>query len=87
MDLEQSGHDLHLDVNGNVLLANAAAHRLFGVEQDSLQGQPIAAFFSGRDSSHSCSGNARLSCGNGVPRAEAGRRIVPDASLVFHLSD
>jgi two-component system, LuxR family, sensor kinase FixL len=33
-----------LDVNGHVLLANAAAHRLFAVEQGSLQGQPIARF-------------------------------------------
>ena len=35
---------LTLDANGNVLLANAAAHRLFGVEAGELQYQPIARF-------------------------------------------
>jgi two-component system sensor kinase FixL len=30
-----------LDAEGRVILANAAAHRLLGVEQGSLQGQPI----------------------------------------------
>ncbi len=33
-----------LDAEGHVILANAAAHRLFGVEQGSLQGQAIARF-------------------------------------------
>ena len=33
-----------LDANGNVMLANSAAHRLFGVEQGNLQGQAIARF-------------------------------------------
>jgi len=34
-----------LDVNGKVLLANDAAHRLLRVEKGKLQGQPIAQFF------------------------------------------
>lgn len=33
-----------LDVNGNVLLANDAAHRLLRVEKGKLHGQPIAQF-------------------------------------------
>src|SRR5262249_15263520 len=35
---------LTLDANGNVLLANAAAHRLFGVEPGGLQRQAITRF-------------------------------------------
>src|SRR5262245_51021223 len=35
---------LTLDANANVLLANAAAHHLFGVEAGELQDQPIARF-------------------------------------------
>lgn len=35
---------LTLDKNGNVLLANDAAHRLFGVASGQLQGEPIARF-------------------------------------------
>jgi two-component system, LuxR family, sensor kinase FixL len=34
-----------LDANGNVLLANDAAHRLLRVDKGKLQGQPIAPFF------------------------------------------
>ena len=34
-----------LDPNGNVLLANDAAHRLLRIDKDKLQGQPIAQFF------------------------------------------
>jgi len=34
-----------LDVNGKVLLANDAAHRLLRIEKGALQGQPIAQFF------------------------------------------
>ncbi len=58
-----------LDASGTVILANAAAHRLFGVEDGKLPGQPITQFLPALTSVPTLfrAGGARLSHGNGMP--------------------